>query len=76
MMVSFRSIALLSLFASTANAWSVSRREAVAAIVAFPSIANALPSEETPRSTTRMGGLLEPYQDGPRGFRVMVPSGT
>jgi len=27
------------------------------------------------RSTTRMGGLLEAFQDGPRSIRMMVPSG-
>jgi len=32
-------------------------------------------SEETPRSVTRMGGLLEPFQDGPRRIVMMVPSG-
>mmetsp|Transcript_15424 Transcript_15424/g.22719 ORF Transcript_15424/g.22719 Transcript_15424/m.22719 type:complete len:231 (-) Transcript_15424:136-828(-) len=32
-------------------------------------------SEETARVTTRMGGLLEKYQDGPRGFVILAPSG-
>jgi len=32
-------------------------------------------SEETPRRTTRMGGLLEAFQDGPRSIKMMVPSG-
>merc|ERR1712086_295161 len=32
-------------------------------------------SDETPRVVTRMGGLLEPFQDGPRSIRIMVPSG-
>lgn len=31
--------------------------------------------EETPRSVTRMGGLLESFQDGTRSIRMMVPSG-
>jgi len=31
--------------------------------------------EETPRITTRMGGLLEPFQDSGRGIRLMAPSG-
>jgi photosystem II oxygen-evolving enhancer protein 2 len=31
--------------------------------------------DNEPRITTRMGGLLEAYQDGPRGFRIMAPSG-
>lgn len=66
-------------------AWSpphVSRREALqktavtSAALLFPNLpARADVSEETPRVTTRMGGLLEPYQDGPRGIRLMAPSG-
>lgn len=32
-------------------------------------------SEDTPRTVTRMGGLLEPFQDGLRGVRIMAPSG-
>jgi len=32
-------------------------------------------SEETPRRVTRMGGLLEAFQDGPRSIKMMVPSG-
>jgi photosystem II oxygen-evolving enhancer protein 2 len=32
-------------------------------------------SEETPRVTTRMGGLLEAFQDGSRSIRIMAPSG-
>lgn len=67
-------------------AWSsphVSRREAFqkaaftsAAAVLLPTIpAQAEVAEETPRVVTRMGGLLEPFQDGPRGIRLMVPSG-
>jgi photosystem II oxygen-evolving enhancer protein 2 len=35
----------------------------------------AYPSEETPRVVTKMGGLLEPFQDGPRSIRMMAPSG-
>mmetsp|Transcript_99929 Transcript_99929/g.279918 ORF Transcript_99929/g.279918 Transcript_99929/m.279918 type:complete len:219 (+) Transcript_99929:68-724(+) len=71
----------------SASAFSVdlSRREAIQAAIAgaaavgpalisvFP--ANAMPSEETPRVVTRMGGLLDPFQDGPRSIRMMVPSG-
>jgi len=37
--------------------------------------AYAVVSEETPKVTTRMGGLLEKYQDGPRGFQILAPSG-
>ena len=70
---------------SSANARTVSRRESFARVVStFGGIAgiaasavlpaNALPSEETPRTTTRMGGLLERYQDQ-RGWVILAPSG-
>jgi len=45
------------------------------AVAAVPSPALAAVEEETPRIVTRMGGLLEPYQDGPRGIRIMAPYG-
>lgn len=35
----------------------------------------AVVSEETPKITTRMGGLLERYQDSPRGWQILAPSG-
>jgi photosystem II oxygen-evolving enhancer protein 2 len=35
----------------------------------------AVVEEETPRVVTRMGGLLEPFQDGPRSIRISAPSG-
>lgn len=64
---------------------AVSRREAfqngvsaaavVGATVAVPTPTFAAVGQETPRVTTRMGGLLEPFQDGPRGIRMMQPSG-
>lgn len=41
----------------------------------LPSVALAVPEEETARITTRMGGLLERYQDSTRGLSLMVPSG-
>jgi hypothetical protein len=69
-------------------AWSpqhLSRREALQQAAAFSAAAVLLPvsslpanaaiTEETPRVTTRMGGNLETFQDGPRGLRMMVPSG-
>ena len=78
----------LSAFASVqeSTAWSspqVSRRAALQKAAAFGSAAVLLPNfpafadvtEETPRIVTRMGGLLEPYQDGTRGIRLMAPSG-
>uniref|UniRef100_A0A7S2A319 PsbP C-terminal domain-containing protein n=1 Tax=Trieres chinensis TaxID=1514140 RepID=A0A7S2A319_TRICV len=66
------------------DAPTTSRREsfgviggAVAAGIAAgaPLPAIAAVTEETPRITTRMGGLLEPYQDSTRGWRTLVPSG-
>merc|ERR1719445_1223174 len=39
----------------------------------FPAYATV--SEETPRVVTRMGGLLEKYQDIPRGWSILAPSG-
>lgn len=66
---------------STEN--EVSRRNAFAKSATFvggvaglviPSSAFAEVSEETPKTTTRMGGLLERYQD-PRGFTILAPSG-
>ena len=48
-----------------------------AAAVVLPNNLPALAvvEEETPRITTRMGGNLEPFQDGLRGIRLMAPSG-
>ena len=48
---------------------------------ATPSVVLAEPpaappaAEEQPRTITRMGGLLEPFQDSPRSIRIMAPSG-
>ena len=76
---------VLICFLAAASAFSVdiNRRNAIQAAVAgvssavIPAIlpANAEVSEETPRTITRMGGLLEPFQDGPRSIRMMTPSG-
>lgn len=78
-----------ALFLATATAWSgsgsVSRRQAfanaaggvVSASLLQPSIPAlaGIAGDNEPRITTRMGGLLEAYQDGPRGLRLMAPSG-
>jgi len=40
-----------------------------------PDMANAMPSDETARITSRMGGLLERYQDVNFGISLLVPSG-
>jgi photosystem II oxygen-evolving enhancer protein 2 len=73
---------------SGAGAFSpeMSRRQSMQAAIGgvatavVPSIlpllpANAVIDEETPRVVTRMGGLLEPFQDGLRSIKMMVPSG-
>lgn len=47
-----------------------------AILVAAPKSSFAgVAGDNEPRIITRMGGLLEAYQDGPRGFRIMAPSG-
>jgi len=73
--------------ASASAGAAVSRRgafqQAAAGLVAASTVSLTLPiqeawanpTEETPRITTRMGGLLEAYQDSPRGLRLMSPSG-
>lgn len=82
---------LLVLLGAEVSSWSqtpLSRREAwgkatAGAVAAsgivsggmFVSLVRAEVTEETPRVVTRMGGLLEPFQDGPRGVRIMAPSG-
>ena len=78
----------LLLLAAT-SAWSnnppVSRRQAwtsavvgagTAAVTLIPGVVNAgVAGDQEPRITTRMGGLLDAFQDGPRGIRIMAPSG-
>lgn len=45
-------------------------------LVLLPNLASAgIAGDEEPRIINRMGGLLEPYQDGARGLRIMAPSG-
>lgn len=84
----FVALAAFAVTVRDTTAWSsssspqVSRRDALQK-AAFTSAAVLLPNlparadvtEETPRVVTRMGGLLEPFQDGARGIRLMVPSG-
>ena len=73
---------------SGASAFSpeLSRRQSFEAVVGgmatavVPSLvalfpANAVVDEETPRIVTRMGGLLEPFQDGLRSIKMLAPSG-
>ncbi len=71
---------------SVPNEGAVSRRESftktaslvggaiAAGVLGVPASSWAAVSEETPRVTTRMGGLLEKYQDS-RGWVIMAPSG-
>lgn len=73
---------------SQQQAPSLSRRQAFAkaGAAAFSAAAGVLTisqqqpafaavDEETPRITTRMGGLLEPFQDGSRSIKIMAPYG-
>ena len=65
------------------NNQGLSRRNVMQHIASAAVLVATVPSsaawaevtEETPRVTTRMGGLLEPFQDGPRSIRMMAPSG-
>lgn len=62
---------------SRRDAFSISASAVVGGLgllTSLPSAANAVISEETPVVTTRMGGLLERYQDS-RGWRILAPSG-
>jgi len=62
---------------------AISRREsffktasACSVLVGAPTAALAVVTDETPKITTRMGGLLEKYQDtGGRGWTILAPSG-
>jgi hypothetical protein len=62
---------------SRRQAWDQAFKASAAVIVPvlLPVAAMAYPEEETPRVTTRMGGLLDAFQDGGRGVRLMAPSG-
>jgi hypothetical protein len=62
---------------SRRQAWDQAFKASAAVIVPVlvPTSALAYPEEETPRVTTRMGGLLDAFQDGGRGVRLMAPSG-
>lgn len=87
MMTKQSTIVALFAFLSGAHAFSpteISRRESIQALVGgiattasvLPLLpANAVVDEETPRIVTRMGGLLEPFQDGLRSIKMMAPSG-
>ena len=70
---------------NNAAATVVSRREsftkaatlfggAAAILTTSPASSLAVVTDETPKVTTRMGGLLEKYQDS-RGWTILAPSG-
>lgn len=79
------SIGLVSAWTSSDS--SISRRQAFVQSISSAGAAIAITTstvgpawagiagEDEPRVTTRMGGLLEAYQDGARGIRIMAPSG-
>lgn len=85
----FLCLAIVALSIEDASAWSPeapsSRRQAFTKAITIATTAaiatNNRPAfagiagDNEPRIITRMGGLLEAYQDGPRGFRMMAPSG-
>lgn len=83
------SLLFLAVIVSTASAFSINdltRREYISrtasSLIAggiLTSSSSVLPSyaevsDETPKITTRMGGLLENYQDT-RGWTILAPSG-
>lgn len=88
MMTKGSTLAFVCTLLSGASAFSpeLSRRQSFEAVVGgmatavVPSLvallpANAVVDEETPRIVTRMGGLLEPFQDGTRSIKMLAPSG-
>lgn len=76
-----------SAFGVVGSGTNVNRRQALvesataaatATVIAVTTAATpafAAPTDETPRLTTRMGGLLEKYQDVNRGWIILAPSG-
>lgn len=65
--------------ASTTRRESLSKAASLLAgsaaiLTSSPAISLAEVTDETPKITTRMGGLLEKYQD-PRGWTILAPSG-
>ena len=59
---------------SLAKAASVIGGTIAGGVIMNPAASWATVTEETPRVTTRMGGLLERYQDS-RGWSILAPSG-
>jgi photosystem II oxygen-evolving enhancer protein 2 len=50
-------------------------QQATAAALVLVSTTPLVSHADEPRVINRMGGLLEAYQDSPRGLRIMAPSG-
>jgi photosystem II oxygen-evolving enhancer protein 2 len=81
------SLTITTSWAWTGNDPSIKRRQMlinaivsggaafVSTITPIQSAWAGIAGEDEPRVTTRMGGLLEAYQDGARGLRIMAPSG-
>jgi hypothetical protein len=77
----FRLTLILTLLSSASAFGVVNRRQALetaaatATAFAIAGPAFATPTDETPIVYTRMGGLLEKYQDSNRGWVILAPSG-
>jgi len=78
-------ISSITAFSISENGSVASRRESLSkaatliagaggVLVGSPSNSRAVVTDETPKVTTRMGGLLEKYQDS-RGWIILAPSG-
>eukprot|EP00584_Thalassiosira_punctigera_P005462 CAMPEP_0172527134 /NCGR_PEP_ID=MMETSP1067-20121228/1878_1 /TAXON_ID=265564 ORGANISM="Thalassiosira punctigera, Strain Tpunct2005C2" /NCGR_SAMPLE_ID=MMETSP1067 /ASSEMBLY_ACC=CAM_ASM_000444 /LENGTH=222 /DNA_ID=CAMNT_0013310807 /DNA_START=182 /DNA_END=850 /DNA_ORIENTATION=+ len=86
-LAAFVSASAVTAFSTNDNA-AVSRRESFSktvslyggviagssVLVGAPASSLAVVTDETPKVTTRMGGLLEKYQDS-RGWTILAPSG-
>eukprot|EP00578_Thalassiosira_sp_NH16_P000806 CAMPEP_0181128676 /NCGR_PEP_ID=MMETSP1071-20121207/28899_1 /TAXON_ID=35127 /ORGANISM="Thalassiosira sp., Strain NH16" /LENGTH=224 /DNA_ID=CAMNT_0023214579 /DNA_START=114 /DNA_END=788 /DNA_ORIENTATION=+ len=88
-LAAFAAATAVTAFSVNDNAAAVSRRESfsktasliggiagvgAATLAGAPAPSLAVVTDETPKVTTRMGGLLEKYQDS-RGWTIMAPSG-
>lgn len=66
--------AVISRRDSLAKAASIVGGTIAGGIITNPTASWATVTDETPIVTTRMGGLLEKYQDS-RGWKILAPSG-
>ena len=60
---------------ATRRDWIQRTSFAVISGIAFPAFADETTAPDITPKVNRMGGLLEKFQDGPRGFRMLAPSG-